>query len=97
MPDLADLFKVEAEAESSHIISVAAATTEDDDEAVSSLKRHKKLTSDDDSGSSASSLHMYEDPADDLVDTTAGDKAADSPAAGSPSPSNREEPVLLGS
>ena len=68
---MADLFKVEAEVESSHIISVAAATTEDDDEAVSSLKWQKGLAPDDDSGSSPSSLHMYEDPTDDLADTAA--------------------------
>ena len=94
---MADLFKVEAEAESSHIISVAAATTEDDDEAVSSLKRQKGLAPSDDSGSSPSSLHMYEDPTDDLADTAAGDEAADSPAADSPAPCHHEEPVLLGS
>ena len=95
---MADLFKVEAEAESSCIISMGAATTEDDDEAVSSLKRQKGFNPDDDSGSSPSSQHMYEDPADDLADTATGKTdAADSPATDSPGPCNREEPVLLDS
>ena len=92
---MADLFKVEAE--SSNIISVAAATTEDEDEAVSSLKRQKRAIPSGDSGSSPSSLHMYEDPADDLADTAAGGDAAGSRAAASPDPCNREDPVLLGS
>ena len=90
---MADLLKVDAEAESSRIISAAAATTEDEDEAVSSLKRRKSSTLDGDSGSSSSSLHMYEDPVDDL----AGAAAEKINAGGSSDPRKRKEPVLMNS
>ena len=93
LPKIADLLKVDAEAESSRVISAATAATEDEDEVISSFKRRKCSNQDADSGSSSSSQHMYEDP----VDDHAGTAAEKSNVAGSAIPRKLDKPVLLNS